>query len=100
MQDNGAIVGGEGNGGVMLSACHIGRDSLVGCYLVMLWLADHLLEAKKHVQLSSLAAPLQGWTITKDKVEMEPAKAKRVLAELVKEGEKFKGVKLTTIDWC
>ncbi len=37
MQSLRAIVGGEGSGGVIVPACHSGRDSLVGCALV-LWL--------------------------------------------------------------
>ena len=98
MQQHGALIGGEGNGGVMFSPCHIGRDSLVGSYLVMLWLADHLLEAKKHVSLSTLVAPLQNWHILKDKIEMEPEKAKRALSELEKMCKVQRGIKLTNID--
>ncbi len=40
MQSAGALVGGEGSGGVIVPACHSGRDSLVGCALV-LWLMAH-----------------------------------------------------------
>ncbi len=37
MQKHHACVGGEGSGGVIVPACHYGRDSLVGCALVV-WL--------------------------------------------------------------
>lgn len=40
MQEAGAIIGGEGSGGVILPHCHYGRDSLVGVALVM-WLMAH-----------------------------------------------------------
>lgn len=43
MQAIGAIVGGEGSGGVIVPACHYGRDSLVGTALV-LWLMGALPE--------------------------------------------------------
>ncbi len=35
MQEVGAIIGGEGSGGVILPECHYGRDSLVGCALLL-----------------------------------------------------------------
>ncbi|MBL7999568.1 MAG: phosphoglucosamine mutase, partial [Candidatus Kapabacteria bacterium] len=40
MQEAGAIIGGEGSGGVILPHCHYGRDSLVGVALVI-WLMAH-----------------------------------------------------------
>lgn len=40
MKDVNAIIGGEGSGGVILPACHYGRDSLVGTVLVLIELVD------------------------------------------------------------
>lgn len=40
MKEVGAIIGGEGSGGVILPACHYGRDSLVGIALVLSLLAE------------------------------------------------------------
>ncbi len=39
MADEGALIGGEGNGGVMLSAFHIGRDAPLGVALILQYLA-------------------------------------------------------------
>ena len=41
MIDKGCIIGGEGNGGVILPALHYGRDSLVAAALVLSWMARH-----------------------------------------------------------
>lgn len=41
MIDNGCVIGGEGNGGVILPALHYGRDSLVSAALVLSWMARH-----------------------------------------------------------
>jgi len=41
MQETGAVVGGEGSGGVILPAVHAGRDALVGIALVLHALARH-----------------------------------------------------------
>ena len=40
MRDEGALIGGEGNGGVMLPALHIGRDAPLGVALVLHYLAE------------------------------------------------------------
>ena len=41
MIEKGCIIGGEGNGGVILPALHYGRDSLVAAALVLSWMAHH-----------------------------------------------------------
>lgn len=41
MMDQGCVIGGEGNGGVILPALHYGRDSLVAVALVLDWMARH-----------------------------------------------------------
>lgn len=41
MMQNNCIVGGEGNGGVILPAVHYGRDSLVAVSLVLAWMAEN-----------------------------------------------------------
>ena len=41
MIENGCVIGGEGNGGVILPALHYGRDSLVAAALVLSWMAHH-----------------------------------------------------------
>ena len=41
MMQEGCVVGGEGNGGVILPALHYGRDSLVSAALVLAWMAEN-----------------------------------------------------------
>ncbi len=58
MQEHHAIVGGEGSGGVIVPACHSGRDSLVGVALVLWLLASteelewqHLLRGQDYAMI-------------------------------------------------
>jgi phosphomannomutase len=64
MREIGAIVGGEGNGGVILPESHIGRDAPVGIGLTL----QHLTEFGG--TLSDLKASLPQYFITKGKVEV------------------------------
>jgi phosphomannomutase len=59
IRDEGALIGGEGNGGVMLPALHIGRDAPLGVALIL-----HLL-AVSGVTLSQLVAAAPRYTIVK-----------------------------------
>ncbi|HJR17357.1 MAG TPA: phosphoglucosamine mutase [Gemmatimonadales bacterium] len=59
MRDERAVIGGEGNGGVMLPALHVGRDAPLGVALIL-----HLLAATG-VTLSQLVAAAPRYTIVK-----------------------------------
>jgi phosphomannomutase len=61
IRDEGAVIGGEGNGGVMLPALHIGRDAPLGVALIL-----HLL-ATSGVTVSELVASSPRYTIVKAK---------------------------------
>jgi phosphomannomutase len=61
IRDEGAIIGGEGNGGVMFPALHIGRDAPLGVALIL-----HLL-ATTGVTVSALVAGSPRYTIVKAK---------------------------------
>ena len=61
MQEVGAVLGGEGNGGVILPDLHHGRDALVGTAMVL----QHLADEKR--SLSQLRAELPAYTISKNK---------------------------------
>ncbi len=61
IRDEGALIGGEGNGGVMLPQLHIGRDAPLGVALIL-----HLL-AQTGVTLSRLVAESPRYTIVKAK---------------------------------
>lgn len=66
MKETNAVIGGEGNGGVIYPASHYGRDSLVGIALFL----THL--AKKKVKVSELRATYPPYFISKQKVELTP----------------------------
>lgn len=61
-----AIIGGEGNGGVIYPESHYGRDALVGIALFL----SHLAHEKKSV--SELKATYPAYSITKQKIELTP----------------------------
>ena len=61
IRDEGALIGGEGNGGVMLPALHIGRDAPLGVALIL-----HLL-AVNGVRVSQLVDSSPRYTIVKAK---------------------------------
>jgi phosphomannomutase len=62
MRDEGAVIGGEGNGGVILPALHIGRDAPLGVALILQYLA---LENRS---VSALVAAVPRYRIVKAKV--------------------------------
>ncbi len=63
MVAEGAVVGGEGNGGVIVPALHHTRDALAGAALLLQYLAD-----APGVPLSQRVAALPSYTIVKEKV--------------------------------
>ncbi|MFN0159465.1 MAG: phosphoglucosamine mutase [Bacteroidota bacterium] len=64
MKEVGAIIGGEGSGGVILPAIHSGRDAIVGIGLILQYLAEH------GGTLSALKASLPQYSIAKGKIEL------------------------------
>ena len=91
MKENNAIIGGEGNGGVIYPASHYGRDALVGIALFL----SHL--AKSDVNLvSELRASYPNYFISKNKIQLTPQI--NVDAILVAIAEKYKNEDVNTID--
>jgi phosphomannomutase len=68
MLEHGSIIGGEGSGGVILPACHAGRDSMVGTALVLLLLAQARQE-RPRMTLSSAVAAIPHYAMIKRKKE-------------------------------
>ena len=66
MKEIGAVIGGEGNGGVIYPELHYGRDSLVGIALFL----SHL--AHKKMKVSELRDSYPKYTISKNKIELTP----------------------------
>lgn len=90
MKDTEAVIGGEGNGGVIYPELHYGRDALVGVALFLTLLA------KKGKKVSELKKEYPAYSIVKNKLELTPEiNVDSLLAEVK---EKFKGEKVTDID--
>lgn len=90
MKETNAIIGGEGNGGVIYPASHYGRDALVGIALFL----THL--AKKKMKTSELRASYPPYFISKQKVQLTPEI--NVDAILNKVKERFTQYDITDID--
>ena len=67
MKEVGAVIGGEGNGGVIYPELHYGRDALVGTALFLTWLA------KKNMTMTQLRATYPAYYASKNKIELTPA---------------------------
>ena len=76
MRDEGATVGGEGNGGVILPELHLGRDAPVGAALLL----QLLLEEGK--PLSELVAERPAYVIVKDKLDVPAISLDQVYSSL------------------
>ena len=67
MKEVGAVIGGEGNGGVIYPELHYGRDALVGVGLFLTWLA------KQNMTMTQLRATYPSYFASKNKIELTPA---------------------------
>ncbi|MCM1028421.1 MAG: phosphoglucosamine mutase [Pseudoflavonifractor sp.] len=90
MKKTGAVIGGEGNGGVIYPAAHYGRDALVGVALFLTLLA------KSGKKMSELKATYPAYSIAKNKIELTPDIDVDAILAAVK--EEFKAEKITDID--
>lgn len=79
MKECGALIGGEGNGGVIYPALHYGRDAMVGVALFLTNLAY------KKMKVSELLATYPGYVIAKNKIELsDSVLIDRILEEVKK----------------
>lgn len=77
MKDTNAVIGGEGNGGVIYPALHYGRDALVGVALFL----THLV--KKGCTMTELRKQYPAYFASKNKIQLTPAiDVDKVLAEM------------------
>lgn len=90
MKDTGAIIGGEGNGGVIYPELHYGRDALVG---VVLFLSYYV---EKGMSMSELRKTLPEYYIYKSKIQLSAdMDVDGILASIKK---KYSNEKITDID--
>lgn len=79
MKEVGAVIGGEGNGGVIYPASHYGRDALVGIALFLSSLAQ------KGITASQLRSTLPNYFIAKNRIDLQPTTDVDAILEKVKE---------------
>lgn len=90
MKETGAVIGGEGNGGVIYPELHYGRDALVGIAIFL------TLMAKTGKKPSELRAGYPPYEIYKTKIQLTPEIDVDAILEAVK--DKFASEKITDID--
>jgi len=90
MKKTNAVIGGEGNGGIIYPELHYGRDSLVGVALFLTYLAN------QDKTVAELRASYPQYYMSKNKIELTPQID--VDAILVAMTEKYKNEDITTID--
>ena len=90
MKEVDAVIGGEGNGGIILPDLHYGRDALVGIALFLTYLA----ESKKTVK--QLRGTYPDYFISKNKIELQQGIDLNGIFELLK--KKYKSQPLNTED--
>ncbi|QXP54709.1 phosphoglucosamine mutase [Cellulophaga sp. HaHa_2_95] len=90
MKANNAVIGGEGNGGIIYPESHYGRDSLVGTALFL------MLMAEKGGTVAELRASYPSYFMSKKKIELTPGLD--VDAILVAMADTYKKEEITTID--
>lgn len=91
MKEIGAVIGGEGSGGVILPSLHYGRDSLAGIIITLQNLMEH------GGTLSSLRRDLPNYEIVKKKITLPPEGSAAELLERIA-GEANDGARVTTTD--
>ena len=85
-----AVIGGEGNGGVIYPELHYGRDALIGVALFLTQLAE------RKISVKALRDSYPNYFISKNKIEITPEiDVDSILSILA---EKYKEEKITTID--
>jgi phosphomannomutase len=90
MKEKNAVIGGEGNGGVIFPELHYGRDALVGIALFLTYLAN------KKLKMSELKNSFPQYTISKNKLSLSKGTNIDLLLDRI--SKKYKTVKQNKID--
>jgi phosphomannomutase len=90
MKDTNAVIGGEGNGGIIVPDLHYGRDALIGIGLFL----SHLAHSKKSIKALRNSYP--DYFISKNKIELDKGVDVKTIFEKIK--EKYKNQPLNTED--
>ncbi|WP_424493715.1 phosphoglucosamine mutase [Salinimicrobium sp. GXAS 041] len=90
MKETNAVIGGEGNGGIIYPELHYGRDSLVGVALFLTHLAE------KKISVSELRKTYPSYFMSKNKIELTPGlDVDNILKEVE---EKYSKEEVSTVD--
>jgi phosphomannomutase len=79
MKENHAVIGGEGNGGVIYPGMHYGRDALTGASLFLTFLAS------QGCTVSELRSRYPDYTISKNKIALEPDTDTTRILEMIRD---------------
>ncbi len=89
MNEIGSDFGGEGNGGVILRDCHLGRDSLVGATMILNRMSQ------TNLTLGQIHKALPQFEIVKDKIDLEDINPDEIIDKVSK---MFKDAEKNTLD--
>lgn len=90
MKASNAVIGGEGNGGIIYPASHYGRDALVGTALFLTHLAE------KNMKVSELRNSYPAYFMSKKKIQLTPElDVDKILVEMK---EKYADERVSTVD--
>ncbi len=92
MKASNAVIGGEGNGGIIYPELHYGRDSLVGIALFL----THL--AKKKMKCSELRKTYPEYFISKNKIQLTPEVNVDNILKTMEQKYRTQNVQISTID--
>ena len=90
MKDTGAVIGGEGNGGVIYPELHYGRDALVGVALFLTYFAG------LNMTMSELRKTYPAYYASKNKIELTPEINVDLILETIK--NRYSNEKVNDID--
>ena len=90
MKKNNAIIGGEGNGGIIYPEIHYGRDALVGVALFLTHLAE------QNVSVAELRATYPNYFMSKNKIELTPSLDVDLILE--KMTQQYEKEEISTVD--
>lgn len=90
MKETNAVIGGEGNGGIIYPELHYGRDSLVGIALFLSYLAD------LRISVSLLRKTYTSYYMSKKKIQLTPQLDVDTILKLME--QKYASEKINTID--
>ena len=90
MKKNNAIIGGEGNGGIIYPEIHYGRDALVGVALFL----THL--AQQNLDVAALRATYPAYFMSKNKIELTPEIDVDVILDQMQ--QQYASERISTVD--